>query len=109
MIQTITVRTCDLDGKKPRKAEKTTLIVFEGAEWELELCPKHERDLGKLKAEYVPYARKVANGRPARKPKARAGRADNRAIREWAKSQGITIADRGAIPHNVTAQYEARG
>ena len=108
MIQTITVRTCDLDGEKPRKAEKTTLLIYEGVEWELELCPAHEKALEKFKAEYLPYARRASNGRPAGKPLPR-DRERNKAIREWAQGQGIKVADRGAISHDVIAQYEARG
>jgi hypothetical protein len=38
---------------------------------------------------------------------ARGDRAQNQAVREWAKSKGIDVSDRGRIPRSVIEQYEA--
>ena len=107
MIETVTVRTCDLDGDKPRKADKTTLLGFEGIEYETELCPKHERALSAIMAELIPVARKASNGRPAGKSPAR-DRERSKAIRAWAQENDLMVADRGKIPDSVIEAYDAR-
>jgi hypothetical protein len=37
---------------------------------------------------------------------AKADRAQNQAIRDWAKRKGIQLSERGRIPRNVIEQYE---
>jgi hypothetical protein len=36
----------------------------------------------------------------------RADREQNQAIREWAKSKGLEVSERGRIPANITEQYQ---
>ncbi|WP_300610882.1 histone-like nucleoid-structuring protein Lsr2, partial [Trebonia sp.] len=46
---------------------------------------------------------------PARRRRARsgAGREQSARIREWAKSRGFKVNERGRIPANIVAEYEA--
>jgi hypothetical protein len=64
-------------------------------------------------AKYVLKARRLGRGgvtttaRRSTGVPARSDRAQNQAIREWAKRKKIQLSDRGRIPANVVAQYEA--
>jgi hypothetical protein len=64
-------------------------------------------------AKFVLSSRRVGRSRIAPVPVRRAGtparvdRAQNQAIREWAKSKGIEISDRGRIPAHIVEQYHA--
>ncbi|MBV9205151.1 MAG: Lsr2 family protein, partial [Actinobacteria bacterium] len=46
--------------------------------------------------------------RPARGGRrARAGRVDSTEVREWAKAQGIDVKDRGRVPAELVARFQA--
>lgn len=60
--------------------------------------------------DYVQVARKVpASGRPSRTASAapRVNREQMRAIREWAKSQGLQVSDRGRISQEIQDKFNA--
>ncbi|MFC7830896.1 histone-like nucleoid-structuring protein Lsr2 [Streptomyces sp. NPDC057375] len=50
----------------------------------------------------------MASGPPSRsKDEAAASSTDRKAIRRWAKAQGLPVGDRGALPKDVLAAYQA--
>jgi len=87
----------DLDG-----TEATETVSFG-----LDLSTGNAGQLRNELAQYVDHARK-ANA-PARRRRARsgAGREQSARIREWAKSRGFKVNERGRIPANIVAEYEA--
>ncbi|TDC40969.1 Lsr2 family protein [Actinomadura sp. KC345] len=96
----------DIDGGE---ADETVSFSLDGTTYEIDLSKKNA---AKLRNGLEPF---VAGARKARKPAARGGRAARTAgsrersaeIREWAKSRGIKVNERGRIPANVIEQYEA--
>lgn len=99
----------DFDGATV--AGPTTTFALNGVEYEIDLGPEN---LAKLEAALEPFiraGRRVSAGAPKRQgkraeKKPSAGR-DLAAIREWAKDNGYAVGDRGRIPQQVIAAFEA--
>ena len=96
----------DLDGGE---AEETVSFALDGTSYEIDLSKKNAKVLRDALATYVASARR-AGGRRGRSRGGRgAGRtSDTAAIREWARSQGMKISDRGRIPADIIEKYENR-
>ncbi len=104
-IVTMTEFTDDLTGGK---AENTISFSLDGAAYEIDLSKANTRAFEKALKPYLDAARKVrtprgASRRGAAKPVLR----DLRAVREWAKSNGHSISDRGRVAASVLEAYEA--
>ena len=92
----------DLDGTE---AVETVAFALDGKSYEIDLSAANAARFRDAVAPYVSAARSVR----ARK-KARSGpEVDARAVREWARAQGMDIAPRGRIPSTVLEQYRAAG
>jgi hypothetical protein len=106
-VQTLLID--DLDGGK---AEGTVRFGLDGTEYEIDLNAKHAEALRKALAPWVKAARR-APGSTARRPgrsgrrAAGAGTPDPTAVREWAKSQGIDVKDRGRVPGELVVKFKA--
>jgi Lsr2 len=105
-IQTLFID--DIDGGE---AAGTVRFALDGAEYEIDLSAKHDQELRDALATYIGRARKVTV-RGARQPAARnAGRrpgsVDTMAVRAWARENGIDIKERGRVPADVVARYQA--
>ena len=104
-IQTLFID--DLDGSD---AEGTVRFGLDGTEYEIDLNAEHAQALRDALARYVSAARR-AGGR-ARRP-ARGGRrtpgsgVDSTEVREWAKTQGIEVKDRGRVPAELVVKFKA--
>jgi hypothetical protein len=93
----------DIDGSE---AEGTVRFGLGGTDYEIDLNKKHTAQFAKAIAPYLAAARKAPSSRrPARA--ARASRHDQSEVRAWARGQGIQISDRGRIPADVLARYQA--
>ena len=92
----------DIDGSQ---AAGTVRFGFGGTEYEIDLSQAHKDQLAAAVGPYVAAARKVAGRRPARGP--RPARHDQSEVRAWAREHGLKVSDRGRIPADVLAQYEA--
>jgi hypothetical protein len=106
-IQTLLID--DLDGKE---ADGTVRFGLDGAEYEIDLSAKHAEALRKVLEPYLSAARR-ASGSVVRRP-GRSGRrgataagSDSTAVREWAKSQGIEVKDRGRVPAELVVKFKA--
>src|SRR5579872_53181 len=106
-IQTLLVD--DLDGGQ---ADDTVRFGLDGVDYEIDLSVKHAEALRKALAPYLATARR-APGSAARRP----GRGGRRAassngaapttVREWARSQGIAVKDRGRVPADLVARFKS--
>lgn len=108
----ITQLVDDLDGTElSADAAETVRFAFEGTSYEIDLSHSNANKLREVFAPYITSARKPRD-RTARA--SRRGASDTRRdpaqtqhIREWAKSQGHQVSDRGRIPAEVIAAYGA--
>jgi hypothetical protein len=107
-IQTLFID--DIDGGA---AEGTVRFALDGTEYEIDLNSKHTEELRSALGKYVSNARKVGGGaRRGGRAAGRGGRGvgptlNTTEIRNWARSQGIEIKDRGRVPAEVVAKYQA--
>ncbi len=68
-----------------------------------------EKNASKLEAALAPFIEKAtkAGRKTARKAGTRSSAKDTNAVREWARANGMKVSDRGRVPGNVVAAYEA--
>ena len=93
----------DIDGSD---AEGTVRFGLGGTDYEIDLNKKHAAQFAKAIAPYLAAARKVPSSRRQTRA-ARPSRHDQSEVRAWARGQGIQISDRGRIPADVLARYQA--
>jgi hypothetical protein len=94
----------DLDGSE---ATETVTFGLDGTTYEIDLNDKNAAKLRDALAGYVGHGRKVGNG-PRRGRKASAAANDGasaKEIRDWARSNGHDVPDRGRVSAEVRAAY----
>ena len=104
-IQTLFID--DIDGGP---AEGTVRFSLDGTEYEIDLNGQHSEELRSAFAKYVTHARKVgAATRRAVRGSGRRGAStiDTAKVREWAKAEGYDIKNRGRVPSDLVAKYQA--
>jgi hypothetical protein len=98
----------DIDGSE---AEGTVSFALDGTGFEIDLSQRNAARLRDLLAPYVGAARRAGAGaRPAGRASTRAAtdRAETKAVRAWAESQGLKISARGRISSEVQEAYRNR-
>ena len=105
--QTTVTVTDDLDGSGNAKEVAFSL---NGESWTIDLSAKNRAALEKALKPYIAKATKQGRRRPAasvRKTARRAARTDLAAVRDWAKSNGHRVSDRGRISAAVQQANDA--
>jgi Lsr2 len=97
----------DLDGSE---AEGTVSFALDGAYYEIDLNQVHARELRTTLTRYAEAGRKVTG--TARRPVSRRGSAatdghSTTEMRDWARANGFEVKDRGRIPADVVARFQA--
>jgi hypothetical protein len=97
----------DLDGGK---ADETVIFALDGVEFEIDLSEENAARLRDTFAEYVGHARRTGGrkqrGATAVKAVSGNGKPDTQAVREWARSQGETVAERGRVPQALVIRFQ---
>ena len=103
-IQTLFID--DLDGSP---AEGTVRFALDGTSYEIDLSGEHAQALRGVLSRYTDAARRTpGTQRPARSGrKPSAGDPDSTEVRDWARSQGIDVKDRGRIPAELVVKFKA--
>lgn len=96
----------DIDGSE---AEGTVRFALDGDEYEIDLSMAHTAALRAVLEPYVAAGRKGAGSRrPVRRVRRAAGGGLNSTeVREWAKSQGMDVKERGRIPAELVVKFQA--
>jgi hypothetical protein len=98
----------DIDGSE---GAETVEFSLEGIGYQIDLTEKNADALRKALAPFIDSARRTSAKRPssrktaAHRPAAEAT-INNDAIRDWAKSTGRKVSDRGRIPRDVVQAFE---
>jgi hypothetical protein len=102
-IQTLFID--DIDGGE---AEGTVRFALDGAEYEIDLSAKHSEELRDSLQNFIAHARKVGGSarRGGRNPR-RSNAIDTVAVRTWARENGYDIKERGRVPADLVAKYQA--
>ena len=103
-IQTVFID--DLDGSD---AEGAVRFGLDGTEYEIDLNAGHAQALRDGLASYIRAARRISGGRrPARGGRRAPGNGLSAVeVREWAKTQGIEVKDRGRVSADLAARFKA--
>ncbi len=107
--------TCDLDEEEVEAAETVT-FGFDGSSYAIELCNTHLDEFNEWMQGYIGAARR-ADG-PRRRSRSAGSPARGRSgangdvtevgtIRQWARSNGFKVSDRGRIAAEVRDAFEA--
>lgn len=103
-----TVLIDDIDGSH---ADTTIRFGLNGAEYEIDLNATHAEELRKAVGQYLEVGRR-ANGNARRASQGTARRSTggglkSSEIRDWAKSQGMDVKERGRIPSELVVKFRA--
>jgi hypothetical protein len=98
----------DIDGSE---ATETVSFGLDGTSYEIDLNDANAAALRDAMAAYVGHARKVGSARRGRRTSAAAAAAAGgpsaREIRDWARSNGYDVPDRGRVSAEVREAFDA--
>jgi len=95
----------DLDGSD---ATQTVSFGLDGTSYEIDLNDKNASALRDALATYVGHGRKVSGSRRGRRSSASTTTGHSaKEIRDWARSNGHKVPERGRIPGDVREAFEA--
>ena len=101
---------CDLHDDDTAGTE-TIRFGLDGAGYEIDVCERHATELRDRMASYVGAGRRAggrsepSSGRSRRRRSRGSG--DAARVREWARSQGLPVPERGRIPADLAERYAA--
>ena len=109
MAQKVSVTfACDYDSKEiPSGEHLTRSFSLDGRDYEIDLCERHSQKFDETMHRFADRARKVSSRVGKTKRRTTAHRKRSAEIRAWAKRSGMDVSDRGRIPTQVIAKYEA--
>jgi hypothetical protein len=93
----------DIDGSD---AVETVSFGLDGTSYEIDLNKKNAAALRDALAAYVGNARKVSGTRRGRRSAATSIGPSAREVRDWARSNGFKVPDRGRIPAEVREAFD---
>jgi hypothetical protein len=115
--RTVVQLTDDLDGKPiPEGKGETIRFSLDRTDYEIDLGEKNAKALRNDLAKYVSAARRSSGqrssaggsrGRGSRTSTGAARDYDPKAVRAWAESQGIKVSQRGRVPADLVARFQA--
>lgn len=93
----------DMDGST---AATTVRFSIDGTGYGIDLSQAHADEFAKAMEPYVKRARRVSRQRRPGQARGR-NRHDQPEVRAWVREQGLRVSDRGRIPSDVIARFEA--
>ena len=85
---------------------ETVSFGLDGATYEIDLNDKNAAKLRDALAGFVGHARKVTTSR-GRKTRTTTSGPSARELRDWARSNGFKVSDRGRVPAEVREAFDA--
>lgn len=87
-------------------ADETVHFAVDGTSYEIDLSAANAARLRNGFSEFVGHARKVSGRAGARRPRRSTG-GKSAEIRAWARERGLPVNERGRIPADLAAKFEA--
>lgn len=106
--QTTTMMVDDIDGSTEDVV--TCAFGLGDSQFEIDLNTAHREELEQLLEKFVEAARPVSAPKPAtgrRKKQVTQPDYDASAVRHWARSNGLTVSDRGRVSQEILEAYRA--
>ena len=106
MKKTQVVLLDDIDGTE---AEETVSFSFKGVSYELDLSSANAAAMAEDLEKWIKPARRVGGRTTTRSARSSKPQGPSRAgeIRAWAQGQGLEVNERGRIPAEIVAAFEA--
>jgi hypothetical protein len=101
--------TDDIDGTDLGETSNTITFAFEGKEYSIDLSDENAEAFRAEVAPYIEAGHRVTGSKTktARKSAGKTSPGDTKAIRDWARTNGYDVSDRGRIPSDVMEAYAA--
>jgi hypothetical protein len=99
----------DLDGGQ---ADESVAFALDGVDFVIDLSAENAARLRDTLAQFVGHARRTGGRKQRGKAVAAAtngsanGMPDTHAVREWARNQGETVAERGRVPQALVIRFQ---
>ncbi|HZE16053.1 MAG TPA: Lsr2 family protein [Mycobacterium sp.] len=111
MVKKVSVELIDdYDGES--RAAGTVEFAVDGRPYEIDLSEEHADQLRTDFARWARHARRISGRRTAGGPRQRYAQVPREqwaAIREWARRNGHTVANRGRIPQKIVDAFNSAG
>ena len=109
MAQKVSVTfACDYDEKEiPDGQHMTRVFSVDGRDYEIDLCERHSQKFDEVFRRFAVRARRATHRVGRAKQRTSAHRKRSADIRAWAKDNDVSVSDRGRIPADVIARYDA--
>jgi hypothetical protein len=99
--------TDDLSGAQiPSGKGETVPFSLDGTSYEIDLTAKNARVLRKALRPYIEAGRPI-KGSGRRRPVRSKVAADTRTVKQWARANGYQVHDRGRVPKEIMAAFDA--
>lgn len=95
-----------IDDLDAREATETIRFGLDGSDYEIDLNDDNARELRNVLTRFADAGRKASARTTFRKTTVAAS-VDNKAVRQWATENGISLSPRGRIKDGVVQQYLA--
>jgi hypothetical protein len=86
-------------------ADDTTEFTYKGVSYKIDLSAANDKKFDKDMEKWINAAQRQGRSHKRIRVTAPQSRADNEAIREWAKRQGKTVSDRGRVPKDIVDAF----
>ncbi|WP_193614299.1 histone-like nucleoid-structuring protein Lsr2 [Nocardioides lijunqiniae] len=98
----------DIDGKEITAGKgETVSFALDGASYEIDLSTKNADAFRALLQDHISVARKVGRKTGTTGKRSQSGTSPAE-IRDWARSNGFEVPDRGRIPAEVRESFESK-
>ena len=104
VMRVVEVFEDDLQGGK---ADVTVAFALDGTAYEIDLSDSNAQRLRDALQPFVAVARPAVVTKQARRTPGRGSGESAAQVRDWARSQGLQINERGRIPATVLSAYRA--
>lgn len=94
----------DLDGSE---ATETVTFGLDGTSYEIDLNDSNAASLRESMSGFIGHARKVSGGARRSARRTSGGTSNTKDVREWAKSNGYDVSERGRVSADIKAAYDA--
>lgn len=98
------ILTDDIDGSADAR---TVEFSLDKSDYSIDLSPANVAKLEEALAPFIANAERASRRRPRKAAAPRGRQGGSAPIREWARANGFTVSDRGRVPAEVIAAYEA--
>ncbi len=94
----------DIDGSE---ATQTVTFGLDGTAYEIDLNDAHAAQFRDFLAGYVGVARRTGISRRGRRGTVTSLGASTKQVRDWARSNGYTVSDRGRVAADIQQAFDA--